>query len=67
MKATLIFPGITMGGWHSFGRMGDSDANFVPYGLAYIASYAKSKGHIIDALDLRRMNDWDEFEREIEK
>ena len=34
MKTTLIFTGITLGGWKSFDR-GDS---FIPYGLAYISA-----------------------------
>lgn len=67
MKATLIFPGIAMKGWNCFGNAIDPEANFIPYGLAYISSYAKSKGHIIDALDLRRMKGWDEFKDEISK
>src|SRR3990172_3983848 len=67
MQATLIFPGITTCGWNCFGRINNSEANFIPYGLGYIAAYAKSKGHSVDALDLRKLSGWEEFEREIKK
>lgn len=62
MKATLIFPGLSCG-WGSFGIQDSStEAHFVSYGLAYIAAYAKSKGHLIDLLDLRRLSGWDQFD-----
>lgn len=61
MKATLIFPGINLGGWNSFSKAGANE-NFVPYGLAYIAAYAKSCGHVIDLIDLRRLTGWGEFD-----
>lgn len=67
MRATLIFPGITLCGWGKFGKAGTpSDANFVQYGLAYISAYAKKVGHSIELIDLRRLNGWEEFEWEVE-
>ena len=41
-------------------KIADSETNYMPYGLAYIASYAKSRGHIIDTLDLRKMSYWNQ-------
>jgi radical SAM superfamily enzyme YgiQ (UPF0313 family)/nucleoside-diphosphate-sugar epimerase len=67
MKAALVFPGITMKGWNSFGRMSESEANYVPHGLAYIAACAKVKGHNIEVLDLRKMKDWEDFRNEVLK
>ena len=66
MRATLVFPGIAMSGWGSFGKAG-SYANFIPYGLAYISAYAKKEGHGIDLLDLRKLSGWDNFESEVKK
>jgi anaerobic magnesium-protoporphyrin IX monomethyl ester cyclase len=68
MKATLIFPGITLCGWGRFGRPdGGGDANFVQYGLAYIAAFAKQKGHDIDLVDLRKLAGWEDFDAEIRR
>ncbi|MCX5785057.1 MAG: radical SAM protein [Elusimicrobia bacterium] len=66
MRATLIFPGIVLSGWGSFGQGGISE-NFVPYGLAYISAYAKKEGHDIDLLDFRKLSGWDNFESEVKK
>lgn len=66
MKATLIFPGLVLSGWASFGK-GKADANFVPYGLAYISACAKKEGHEIGLLDFRKLTGWDQFEAEIKK
>ncbi len=65
MKATLIFPGITLGGWRTFGRSSSCEANYTPYGLAYISSYARKEGHVVDVIDLRKLDGWDEFRSEI--
>ncbi|MEW6599420.1 MAG: NAD-dependent epimerase/dehydratase family protein [Nitrospirota bacterium] len=65
MKATLIFPGITNCGWNCFGKTNNSDAVFIPHGLAQIAACARAAGHEIDAIDLRRLTGWDEFENNI--
>lgn len=67
MKATLIFLGVTLGGWGNFGKVGSSEANFVQYGLAYISAYAKKEGHDLDLIDLRKLHGWEEFELEIAK
>ncbi len=62
MKATLVFPGLSCG-WGAFGKQDMStEANFISYGLAYVAAYAKSHGHQIDLLDLRRLSGWDAFD-----
>lgn len=66
MRTTLIFPGITLSGWASFGKPG-TYANFMPYGLAYISAYAKKEGHDVDLLDLRKLAGWSEFDAEVNK
>jgi anaerobic magnesium-protoporphyrin IX monomethyl ester cyclase len=68
MRASLIFPGITVCGWDAFGKAdAGGDANFVQYGLAYISACAKKNGHSIDLIDLRKLNGWKAFDREIQK
>lgn len=67
MKATLIFPGIILTGWNTFGKVPYSEANFVSYGIAYISAYAKKQGHLVDLIDLRKLNGWDDFEWEVKK
>ena len=49
------------------GKDSNSEANFIPYGLAYIASYAKTNGHAIDVIDLRKLKGWKEFTKEIRR
>jgi anaerobic magnesium-protoporphyrin IX monomethyl ester cyclase len=67
MKASLVFPGITICGWGAFGKPdAGGDANFVQYGLAYISSYAKQMGHSIDLIDFRKLAGWEAFEEEIQ-
>lgn len=66
MRATLVFPGVTLCGWGRFGRPeGGGDANFVQYGLAYIAAFARHHGHEVDLVDLRKLAGWEEFDAEI--
>ena len=66
MRASLIFPGIAVCGWNTFGRSdAGADGHFVQYGLAYIAAYARRQGHAIDLIDLRSLPEWDAFEGRI--
>ena len=62
MKATLINPAVA---WDAL------DNSWIRHGIASISSYAKSKGHDIDLIDLRRMSnqqgiDWQLFDKAIE-
>lgn len=61
MKATLINPAIA---WDAL------DASWIRHGLGSISTYAKSRGHEIDLIDLRRMTndqgiDWQLFDKTI--
>ncbi len=61
MKIALIFPGITSVGFDSFGKVWESENNFLPHGLALIAACCKEAGHEAEALDLRRLKSWEDF------
>ena len=67
MKATLIFPGITIPGFNSFRRVRLFEANYINHGLASISAYAKKKGHQIDLIDLRTLKNWADFGEQIKK
>jgi len=67
MKATLIFPGITIPGFNSFRRVRSAEANYINHGLASISAYAKKKGHQIDLIDLRTLKNWSDFGEQIKK
>ena len=66
MKAILIFPGITIPGFNSFGSYRSVDANYIAHGLASISAYAKTNGHEIDLIDLRKLKNWNHFEKIIQ-
>lgn len=63
MKITLIFPCIPLAGFDSFGKIWESENNFMPHGLALIAACCKEAGHTVAAIDLRRLRGWDDFRR----
>src|SRR5208283_4447355 len=65
MIIDLIFPGITFCGFNAFGRWRDNEGNFMPHGLASIASYLKSRGHPVNVIDMRKLGGWEHFERAI--
>lgn len=61
MKATLINPAVAWDGL---------DNSWIRHGIASISAYAKSRGHDIDLIDLRRMSDnqginWTLFDKAI--
>ena len=62
MKIMLIYPGISRIGFNSFKK-----DNFLHHGLASIASYLTNKGHVVEFVDLRQLNGWDEFKKIIKK
>lgn len=66
MHSTLIFPGIGNREWNCFENSNSCEARFVPHGLASIASYARTEGHSIDAIDMRRLHGWEEFDNQID-
>ena len=67
MKITLIYPGLAQIGFASFGR-GTPTTNLMSLGLGYIsASIKKNTKFEVDAIDLRKIKNWDEFENELGK
>lgn len=65
MKITLIYPGLAQIGFSSFGR-GTPTTNLMSLGLGYIgASIKKYTEFEVDAIDLRKLKDWDAVKREL--
>jgi radical SAM superfamily enzyme YgiQ (UPF0313 family) len=63
MRATLINPAVAWDGL---------DGSWIRHGIAGISAYAKSKGHDINLIDLRRMVsakgiDWESFENKVSR
>lgn len=67
MHVTLIFPGIALPGFDSFGKKPTIDANFIDHGLASLSASAKAHGYTIDLIDLRALRDWDHFRQEVRR
>lgn len=65
VKATLCYSGISQCGFDSYGK--DDEGSYLHHGLASISAYAKSKGFSIDLIDLRKLKNWSEVEKEIKK
>lgn len=65
MRIDLIFPGITFSGFNSFGRIRDTEANFIPHGIASISAYLKKKGHDVGMIDFRKLSGWEHFEKTV--
>ena len=63
LKVTMIFPSISRAGFASFGI--GMEESWISHGLCLVSAYAKSKGYDVDLIDLRRLRDWEHFEREI--
>ena len=62
MKVTLIFPGITDCGFNA-GR--GNEATFINHGLCLLSAGLKQRGHVVELIDLRRLDGWDHFEKVI--
>lgn len=65
-KVLLVYPGIVSVGFKSFGR-GGMDTNWISLGLAYIGAYLKQRGYAVEIIDLRAMNDWNDFEKNVQE
>ena len=61
MHVTLVFPGIALPGFDSFGRRPSVDANFIDHGIASVGAAAKAAGHVVRLIDLRALRGWDDF------
>ncbi|MBI5700638.1 B12-binding domain-containing radical SAM protein [Candidatus Saganbacteria bacterium] len=61
LKATLVYPGIGMRGFNSYGRGSDPVVNYINHGLCSISSYAKQKGYDVKGIDLRKLRDWEHY------
>jgi radical SAM superfamily enzyme YgiQ (UPF0313 family) len=65
MRIELLFPGISLTGFNSFGHSAVQEASFMHHGLASISAYLKSKGHEPTLMDLRRLRGWADVEEKI--
>ncbi|MDH5666999.1 MAG: B12-binding domain-containing radical SAM protein [Nitrospira sp.] len=65
MHVTLIFPGIALPGFDSFNKKRTVDANFIDHGLASLSASAKARGHTVDLIDLRTLQNWSHFREEV--
>ncbi|PIQ94361.1 MAG: hypothetical protein COS27_08425 [Nitrospirae bacterium CG02_land_8_20_14_3_00_41_53] len=63
MKVTLVYPGITICGFNSYGR--DMDSSWISHGLCSISASAKKAGFDVKLIDLRTLKNWEEFENRI--
>lgn len=63
LKVTMIFPSISRAGFDSFGI--GMEESWISHGLCLVSAYAKSQGHAIDLIDLRRLKGWKHYEEEI--
>ncbi|MEW6667851.1 MAG: radical SAM protein [Thermodesulfobacteriota bacterium] len=65
MRIDLLFPGISLIGFNSFGHSAVQEASFMHHGIASISAYLKSKGHEPTLTDLRRLRNWADVEEKI--
>jgi anaerobic magnesium-protoporphyrin IX monomethyl ester cyclase len=64
IKTTLIYAGIAGKGFNSLKQ--GMDSGWISHGLASLSGAAKAAGFPVDLIDLRAMEDWDHFRREVE-
>lgn len=58
MRVTLIFTGISSIGFSSYGK--SREGTWISHGLCSISAALKSRGHVVNLLDLRKMSGWKE-------
>lgn len=63
MRTTLIYAGIAGKGFNSLKQ--GMDSGWISHGLASLSAYAKSQGFEVDLIDLRALEDWQHFRREL--
>ena len=63
MRTTLIYAGIAGKGFNSLKQ--GMDSGWISHGLASLSAYAKSQGFQVDLIDLRALEDWQHFRREL--
>ncbi len=59
IKTTLIYPGIAGRGFNSLKQ--GMDAGWISHGLASISAAAKAQGFTVDLIDLRALQNWEQF------
>ena len=58
MNVTLIYPCIRgSGGFNSLGK--NESCIYIPHGLASLSAILKARGHMVNLIDFRECNDWD--------
>lgn len=63
MKATLVFPGIGLSGFSTYGKGVDAVNNFINHGLCSLSAAAKENGFEVDLIDFRKLKNWDEYKQ----
>jgi|LGVE01.1.fsa_nt_gb glycine/serine hydroxymethyltransferase len=61
MKVTLVYSSISLTGFNSFGK--NYTAAWFSQGFSSISAYAKREGFDVNLIDLRKLKDWDDFEK----
>jgi len=63
VRVTLVFPGIGGKGFDSIGQ--GMDSGWISHGLAILAASAREHGFDVDLIDLRALQGWEHFEKEV--
>lgn len=63
MKTTLIYAGIAGKGFNSLKQ--GMDSGWISHGLASLSAFARAHDFEVNLIDLRALNDWDQFRHEL--
>jgi anaerobic magnesium-protoporphyrin IX monomethyl ester cyclase len=63
VRTTLVYAGIAGKGFNSLKQ--GMDSGWISHGLASLSAHARAHGFEVNLIDLRALNDWDHFRREI--
>ena len=65
MRVTFVYPGIGICGFKNSDYPTDGERNWISHGIASVAT-AISDQVDVDLIDLRDLNNWDEFRKQLE-
>ncbi len=65
IKTLLIYPGISLCGFGQKNRSKSGEVQWINMGIGMIATCAKQAGFDVSLIDLRDLNNWNEFEEKI--
>lgn len=63
MRVALIFPGIALTGFDSYGKVQDS--TWIHHGLCMLSACARQDGHEVRLFDMRRMSGYDDLVQQL--